>query len=266
MIDSHCHLDVPRFDPDRDAVLERAWAAGLTGLVVPAIGPSDWDALFELPVRDRRIQFGLGIHPQLLAELPPEDDERHLRRLDELLARGGAIAVGECGLDGPTVDRGVPMERQVRILRRHFELADKYGLPVLLHVFRCHPAFRELLREVTPPRAGVLMHSFSGGVDFARAYAKLGFWFSFAGPVTYENARKPLEALKVIPRDRLLLETDAPDQAPHPHRGHRSEPAFLPLICAGMARALEEEPEVLARQTTENAIRLFGEVFGPVSR
>ena len=112
----------------------------------------------------------------------------------------------------------------------------------------------------------MLLHSFSGGIDFAKLYAKRGLWFSFAGPVTYENARKPLAALEVIPRDRLLLETDAPDQAPHPHRGTRSEPAYVRLVCEGMARALGVEAAALAEQTTANAHRLFGEVFGPRSR
>jgi TatD DNase family protein len=260
LIDTHCHLDVERFDTDRAQVLERAWAAGLSGIVIPAIGPSAWEPLLKLPAQDRRLQVGLGIHPQLLPALPEAEDEAHLERLDALLARGGAVAVGECGIDGPSLP-GAPLDRQLRVLRRHFELARKHDLPLLLHCHRLHPAFRDFLKETPVPDAGVLMHSFSGGVDFAKLYARRGFHFSFAGPVSYAEARKPLEAVRAIPLDRLMAETDAPDQAPHPHRGSRSEPAFLPLVLEGMARALKRPPGELAETCTQNARRFFRNAF-----
>ncbi len=261
MIDTHCHLDAERFSPDRAQVLERAWAAGLTGIVVPAVGPADWEALLGLPAQDRRLQVGLGIHPQLLPDLPEAQDDAHLERLDALLSRGQAIAVGECGLDGPSLP-GAPLPRQLRVLRRHFELARKHRLPVLLHCHRLHPAFRDFLKEERFPEAGVLMHSFSGGVDFAKLYARLGCHFSFAGPVSYVEARKPLEAVRAVPLDRLMGETDAPDQAPHPHRGERSEPGYLPLVLSGLAHALSRPPEELAELTTANARRFFRGAFG----
>lgn len=256
MIDTHCHLDSPRFDPDRDAVLRRAWAAGVTGIVVPGIGPDEWPSLLDWPSRDARIHIGLGIHPQLLPELAPADDERNLELLDTLLSRGNALAVGECGIDGPSLP-GAPLERQLAVMERHFDLADKHGLPVLLHVFRLHPAMRDFLKRRGLPKAGLLMHSFSGGIDFAKLYARLGCHFSFAGPVTYEGARKPLEALKAIPLDRLMFETDAPDQAPHPHRGERSEPAYVKTVIAGAAGALGLEAAELERSSTEVAARFF---------
>lgn len=266
MIDTHCHLDAERFDPDREQVLSRAWAAGLTGLVIPAVGPDSWEALLELPRRDARIQVGLGIHPQLLPHLPPEDDHRHLSRLDALLGQGGAAAIGECGLDGPSVAAGAPMERQVAVLEGHFALAHKHRLPLLVHCHRVQPSLVDFLKAQRFPDAGVLMHSYSGGADLVRFYAKKGCHFSFAGPVSYQEARKPLDAVRAVPPDRLMAETDAPDQAPHPHRGERSEPGYLPLVIEGMARALERPAEEVARQTTENARRFFREAFGPPSR
>ncbi|MGQ0506203.1 MAG: TatD family hydrolase [Myxococcaceae bacterium] len=261
MIDTHCHLDAARFDDDRERVLERSWAAGLRGIVVPAVAPDTWEALLTLPRKDPRLQVGLGIHPQLLPELPPEEDNEHLERLDALLARGGAIAVGECGIDAPSLP-GAPLERQLHVLKRHFELARKHHLPVLVHCHRLHPVYRDFLEETPAPDAGVLMHSFSGGIDFAKRYAKRGFFFSFAGPVTFLEARKPLDALKAIPIDRLMAETDAPDQAPHPHRGTRSEPSYLPLIIGGMAHALGRTPDEMAQVTADNARRFFAGVFG----
>lgn len=256
MIDTHCHLDMPRFDGDRPAALERAWQAGLTGLVIPGVGPSTWEALLEWPRRDARVQVGLGIHPQFLPDLDERDDERHLARLDELLGRGGVIAVGECGLDGPTAEQ-TPMERQVRVLKAHFALARKHRLPLLMHCLRAHPVLLEVLKTEPVPEAGLLMHSYSGSADLTKKYLKHGCHFSFAGPVSFTEARRPIDALKSVPLDRLLAETDAPDQAPHPHRGQRSEPAYLPLILEAMASARGEAPATLKAAVLENTKRLF---------
>lgn len=252
MIDTHCHLDVPRFDPDRSEVLERAWAAGVTGMVIPAIGPRAWEPLLGWPRRDPRVQVGLGIHPQLLPSLDPADDEKHLTLLDSLLPRG-AIAVGECGLDGPS-EPGAPMERQLRVLHAHFELARKHHLPLLVHCYRAHPHLQRYLKEHPIPEAGLLMHSYSGSADLTPFYVKAGCHFSFAGPVSFPEARRPLDALGKIPLERLMGETDAPDQAPHPHRGERSEPGYLPLILDSMATFLGVE---LRERTAENARRFF---------
>jgi TatD DNase family protein len=260
VIDSHCHLDMPRFDADRDAVLERTWAAGVTGLVVPGVAPATWEALLEWPARDRRVQVGLGIHPQFLPELDERDDERHLAELDSLLGRGVAIAVGECGLDGPTKE-AVPMERQLRVLKAHFALARKHRLPLLMHCLRAHPELLKLLETEPVPEAGLLMHSYSGSADLTKKYVRHGCHFSFAGPISFEEARRPIDALRSVPLDRLLVETDAPDQAPHPHRGQRSEPAFLPIIVDAMARGRGDAVDPLRASLLQNTLRLFP-VFG----
>lgn len=259
MIDTHCHLDVEKFDADRAQVLERAWGAGVTGIIVPAIGPSAWEALLRWPARDARVQVGLGIHPQLLPQLPPEDDARHLATLDAMLARKGAVAVGECGLDGPSADKA-PMDRQVTVLKAHFALARKHGLPLLVHCLRAHPVMLQLLKTEAVPPAGLLMHSYSGPRELTGKYVKHGCHFSFAGPVTFEEARKPIEALGAVPLDRLMAETDAPDQAPHPHGGSRSEPAYLPLILAAMAKARNEPLETVRAATVGNTKRFFREL------
>lgn len=257
MIDTHCHLDVPRFDGDRDEVLQRAWAAGITGLVVPAIGPDAWEALLKWPLRDARVQVGLGIHPQLLPELDPADDDANLAKLDALLTRGGAIAVGECGLDGPS-ESGAPMERQLRIFDAHVKLARKHRLPLLVHCFRAHPHLLRYLKTEPIPEAGLLMHSYSGSADLTPKYVKAGCHFSFAGPVSFLEARRPLEALRAIPVDRLMVETDAPDQAPHPHRGERNEPALLPLIVRAMEQALERPLQETLLANTRRFFPAFG--------
>jgi TatD DNase family protein len=260
LIDTHCHLDVERFDEDRDEVLARAFAAGVQGLVIPAIGPSSWEPLLEWTAREPRVAVGLGIHPQLLPALPEAEDEPALERLDALLARGGAAAVGECGLDGGSLE-GAPLERQLRVLRAHWALARKHQLPVLLHCLRAHPALVEFFKTETFPEAGILMHSYSGGMDLAKFYAARGCHFSFAGPVSFAEARKPLDALRAVPFERLMLETDAPDQAPAPHRGKRSEPAYLRHIVEGAARALGRPTDEVATATTRTARSFFKREF-----
>lgn len=257
MIDTHCHLDASRFDADREAVLARAWDAGLEAIVVPGVAPDEWEPLLALAQGEPRIRVGLGIHPQALADWPESADDAALAKLDALLSRGGAIAVGECGLDGPTLP-AAPIERQLRVLEAHFALARKHRLPLLLHCFRTHPAMVALLQREPLPERGGVMHSYSGGADLARFYGKLGLYFGFAGPVTFQEARKPLDSVRAVALDRLLAETDAPDQAPHPHRGERSEPSYLPRIVEALARVRGVDPAEMASRTTENARRLFG--------
>jgi TatD DNase family protein len=256
VIDSHCHLDGRAFDADREAVLARARAAGVTDLVVPAVEPSGWAGLLELASDHPGVHAALGIHPQALPGLDPAHDDRHLADLEALLSRGGAVAVGECGLDGPTVAAGVPLDRQLAVLRGHLGIARRLGLPLILHSLRSHDSMREALDRDGVPGGGVL-HSFSGSAEQVPRLAELGLHFSFAGPVTYEAARKPLAAVRAVALDRLLVETDAPDQTPRPHRGARNEPGNLPLVLAGVASAIGATPAELDVLTTRNARRLF---------
>ena len=237
-------------------MLARAWAAGVEGILVPAIGPDAWDALLQLPRREPRVQIALGIHPQLLPELPEADDGPALERLDKLLGAGGAVAVGECGLDGPSAAAGAPMERQLRVLDAHARLARKHGLPLLVHCQRAHPALEEWLARTPLPDAGVVLHSYSGGPARVPAYVGRGCHLSYAGPVSWAEARKPIEALRLTPPERLLVETDAPDQAPAPHRGGRNEPAFLVRVVEATAAALGVGVEETGALVAENARRL----------
>jgi TatD DNase family protein len=262
MIDSHCHLDVPRFDVDRALALERAFGAGLQGMVIPAIGPQAWEPLLRWPARDARLQVALGIHPQLLPELPESEDDVHLERLDGLLGQGVACAVGECGLDGAASARA-PLERQLRVLDGHLRLAHKHRLPLLLHCQKAHPALEGWLERVRLPAAGAVLHSYSGGAERVSNYRAHGCWFSFAGPISWPEARRPVEALRAVPQDCLLAETDAPDQTPAPYRGQRSEPAFLLQVLDAMARQRGEDRAELAERVTDNSRRFFGRPFAP---
>lgn len=228
MIDTHCHLDLDAFADDRAATIARATAAGVTGMLVPAVRPASWDALVELCALHAAagVRGALGLHPQLVpAEVRgPVDVEGLAEAIRQAAAdRPGIVAIGECGLDGGTGS----LDLQIAVLRAHVRAARALRLPLVIHVLRAHDAAPRILREERVSEVGGVLHSYSGGADLVGPYAELGLAFSLAGPVTYENARRPVEAARAIPADLLLAETDAPDQSPVPYRGGRSEPAFL---------------------------------------
>ena len=250
MIDTHCHLDLAAFDADRDAVIARALAAGVSGILVPAIRPRTWAALAALVRRHTCLRQAVGVHPQVVPELSPDELADLEPRLTE--ACRDALAVGECGLDGATGSPALQRE----IFRIHVRVARALDKPLIVHVLRAHDEAPRILREEGPVRG--ILHSYSGGADLVATYAALGMAFSFAGPITYANARRPIEAARAVPDELLLAETDAPDQAPEPHRGGRSEPAFVADVIAGLATARGVSPAEMAALTTANARRLLG--------
>lgn len=252
MIDTHCHLDDAKYDHDRDAVAARALAAGVTGVLVPAIRPRTWGALRAMTTRlsPVGVRCAMGIHPQVVPELGEDEIGGDLEaRIAE--AGAHAAAIGECGLDGETGEQ----ELQERIFRAHVRVARSLGVPLVVHVLHAHDAAPRILRE--EKTAGGVLHSYSGSAELVPVYRDLGFAFSFAGPVTYENARRPIEAARAVPAELLLAETDGPDQAPVPYRGGRSEPAHLPAVIAGLAAARETTPAEINALTSANAIRVF---------
>jgi TatD DNase family protein len=259
VIDTHCHLDVAAFDPDREAVIARAIAAGVQGIVVPAIRPRSWAALMGLARAHAGVlRVALGVHPQIVPELDPGELPADL---PEALARACtaagslAVAIGECGLDGGTGAR----ELQETVLRAHVRAARALAKPLVVHVWRAHNRAPQVLREERAADVGGVLHSYSGGADLLPTYRDLGFAFSFAGPVTYPRTRRPLEAARAVPAQLLLAEADAPDQAPASRRGARSEPAFIAEVISGLAAARGEPAVEVAARTTENARRIFGD-------
>ncbi len=265
MIDTHCHLDDPRFDPDREDVWLRAKRAGISLAVVPAVHPRDWPRVVacarEHP--EERV-FALGIHPAALPELSLDEERLALAELATQLRTHGAVAVGECGLDGVVAARGdsrceATMDRQQRVLRAQLEVARALALPVVLHAFRAHEQLLVTLRSMGNFPAGGVVHSYSGGPELVAAYTKLGLSLSFGGSITRPSARKPVEALRRVPSHALLLETDAPDQPPSGLEipTQRCEPAHLRHTLRYAANLLKCSEEALEEQTEDNARKLF---------
>lgn len=250
LFDSHAHLDVSEFDPDRAEVLRRARDAGIGDVLVPAVTADGWPKLHELCAADPGLHPAYGLHPCFLSERVEDD----VARLEDWLDGHPAVAVGECGLDH--YEPGLDRARQLRVLQRHFELAHRFDLPLVLHARHAFAQVIEALRAFGEPLRGVV-HSFSGNLEQARELSRIGFSVGIGGPVTYERAQRLRRMVAALPAECLLLETDAPDQPGSQHQGERNEPACLVEVLRCVAELRGMDPAELARTTTENACRLF---------
>jgi len=253
LVDTHCHLDVAEFDPDRDAVVARARAAGVAHQVVPAIEAGTWPALQALCHDSPGLHPAYGLHPTFLDRHQPA----HLQQLGDWLERERPVAVGECGLDFYV--EGLDPGLQQTYFDAQLALARELDLPVIVHARRAVEQVIAAIRRFGPLRG--VIHSYPGSEEQARQLWKLGFLLGIGGPVTYARARRLHRVVAAVPLEQLLLETDAPDQPDAEHRGQRNEPARLPLVCAHVARLRGMPPEALAAATTANARRLFGLPF-----
>lgn len=250
LVDSHCHLDAGEFDRDRDAVIARARAAGVTRQVVPAIHATDWPKLRDICTGANGLFPAYGLHPMFLAEHRPE----HLSQLREWIERERPVAVGECGLD--YFVEGLDHDAQQRYFEGQLALAREYDLPVIVHARRAVDAVVASIREVGKLRG--VVHSWSGSRQQAEQVWDLGFLLGIGGPVTYERARRLRRLVADMPLEHLLLETDAPDQPDSGNRGQRNEPARLRTVCETIAGLRGVSPEEVAQATSANAERLFG--------
>jgi len=258
LVDSHCHLDAPEFDGDRDAVLERARAAGVRQQVVPAVAAAGWTKLRGICAASPGLFPAYGLHPMYLAEHRPE----HLVELRGWIERERPVAVGECGLD--FFVEGLDAARQDTYFEGQLRLAREFDLPLIVHARRAVDAVIAAVRRIDGPGSSPgqalrgVVHSFSGSPEQARQLWRLGFMIGLGGPVTYERANRLRSLVASMPLEYLLLETDAPDQPDAGIRGERNEPARLAVVRDAIAGLRGASPEEIAVATTRNAERLFG--------
>ncbi|MBR9990294.1 MAG: TatD family hydrolase [Gemmatimonadetes bacterium] len=248
MFDSHCHLTDDRFAADLDEVLDRAWAAGLTGIVTIASSADDARAAFDIARRDPRIHSTAGVHPHEAGSVRPE----HYDAIRELCTAPGIVAIGETGLDYHYDNS--PRDTQRAVFQRQLEIAADTGLPVVVHSRSADQDTAAMIRDA---HASGVLHCFAGGVDLFETAMVAGWFISFAGLITFRNFAN-VDLLRATPRDRLLLETDSPYLAPVPHRGRRNEPAWVVETCRAAADLRGEDAALLAATTTANARRFYG--------
>jgi TatD DNase family protein len=250
LVDSHCHLDAPEFDPDRADVVARARAAGVVQQVIPAVAASGWEKLRAICTHWPGLHPAYGLHPMYLDAHRTE----HLELLAQWLERERPCAVGECGLDHFV--EGLDPEQQRVYFVRQLELARDFDLPVILHARRAVDEVIAALRRIGGLRG--VVHSWSGSEEQARQLFGLGFHLGIGGPITFERAQRLRRTVAGMPLEHLLLETDAPDQPPASARGQRNEPTRLAEVLETIATLRGVEASVIAQATTDNARALFG--------
>ena len=250
LYDSHSHLDAPEFDADREAVIARAEASGVTQQLVPAVAYAGWPATKATCALRPGLRAAYGLHPMYLAEHAPA----HLDALPGWIEREKPAAVGECGLD--FFVEGLDADTQRHYFVRQLGIARDFGLPVVLHARRAVDEVIATIRRIGPLRG--VVHSWSGSEEQAGQLWRLGFSLGIGGPVTFERARRLRRTVATMPIEHLLLETDSPDQPDAARRGQRNQPAFLVDVLREVARLRGESEETVAEATRRNAEALFG--------
>lgn len=250
LVDTHCHLDIEAFDGDREQVLRRTRACGVTRMVVPGVNADRWPGLLQLCEHEDGLYPALGLHPVYLCQHRPQD----VKLLAQLIEQHRPLAVGEIGLD--YFVRDVDHGQQQALFEAQLMVAREAGLPVILHVRKAHDQVLATLRRIRVK--GGTAHAFNGSLQQARQYRDLGFMLGFGGMLTYERSRRIRSLAAQLPLDAMVLETDAPDMTVAAHHGQRNSPEYLPDCLQALADIRDEDPEQVARQTTANACSVLG--------
>jgi TatD DNase family protein len=254
LVDSHAHIDFPQFADDREAMLERARAAGVTTLLAIGSGPGPEKMDCALPYAENCdwIYATVGIHPHEAKDVTP----RHLEQLAVLAKHPKVIAWGEIGLDY-FYDHS-PRDIQDKVFREQMALARDAKLPLIIHCRDAWPDCLQLLEEVwLPTGLGGILHCFTGTIQEANRGLDAGFMISFAGNSTYPKTQNIRDVAREIPLDRMLIETDSPFLAPQPYRGKRNEPAYVAEVARTLASVRNLSPEEVAASTAANFRRFF---------
>lgn len=264
VFDSHAHLQDARVT-DPASVWTRAREAGVRRVLLAGVDADDWErqaALAHLP----GVYQSVGIHPQVAAIIGDRERASQLERLERALeqrsrsrASAGAsaiVAIGEIGMDG-VGDRRSAYGAQAELFEAQLRLAKAHDMPIILHILRAHEEALKILETVGVPSAGGVVHSYSGSPELVPRYLEHGLDLSFSGSITWHEGGRAARAVKACPIDRLLVETDAPDQTPLDHRPEANEPMFLSSVVRSIASIIGTSESEIAETTYRNASRVF---------
>lgn len=251
LVDSHAHLDDARFEADRDAVLARAWNAGIRKIVTIGNGNGPDDMGCGVPIAEKNdwIYTTAGVHPHDAARV----ETRHYALLRETARHEKVVAIGEAGLDYHYDNS--PRDVQREVFRTQAALAKQLNLPLIVHTREADADTEAVLRDESPSLG--VVHCFTSGEGLADFALSIGFFISFSGIVTFPNARALADIACRVPSDRILVETDCPYLAPVPHRGKRNEPSFISDTARFLANVRGVSVEEFEAQTSANFDRLF---------
>ncbi|WP_429820323.1 TatD family hydrolase [Ensifer sp. B1-9] len=255
LIDTHCHLDFPDFEAERDAIVARAREAGVEQMITISTRVKRFETVLSIAEAYPNVFCSVGTHPH------NADEELDITTEDlvRLSAHPKVVAIGEAGLD--YFYDNAPRDAQAEGLRRHIAAARETGLPLVIHSRSADEDMAAILTEETGKGAfPFLLHCFSSGPDLARIGVELGGYVSFSGILTFPKSEELREIAKTVPHDRMIVETDAPYLAPKPFRGKRNEPAYVAHTAAVLAETIGVSTEEIATITTENAFRIFSKM------
>ena len=252
MIDSHCHLDLPEFEPDWQDVLNSAVKQGVERILIPGTAVSGWQRQQDMAADNAQLDVAFGLHPYFF----PDEPDNALAALRQQLQTTTIkpVAIGEIGIDG-AIDTS--LKAQQSLFEAQLEMASEQSLPVILHHHRSHHLLLESIKRSRFTQGGVI-HAFSGSEQVARQYIDVGFKLGIGGTITYSRAQKTRQTVANIPLQHLLLETDAPDMPMSGRQGARNEPQFIGEVVAALADLHGITPEAVIEQTTANYFALFG--------
>lgn len=268
--DTHCHFDFIEFNADRASLWQACSAQGITQLLMPGVAPAQWKTAAQLCSQFDGLYYAAGIHPHWIEQQQwfQQDADGLLvsatqEKITALIAAevtqsasngiSRCLAIGECGLDKLIA---TPIALQQQLLNLHIDIANQLHKPLIVHCVRAHNEMIALLKK-NKPKAGGVIHAFSGSYEVAQQYVDLGFYLGVGGTITYERAQKTRAAVAQISLEYLLLETDAPDMPLQGKQGQRNSPEYLPLIAQVLAQLRGETLATIATATSRNAQTLF---------
>lgn len=257
IIDTHCHLDDKRFDEDLLEVLKRAKDKKVLACIIPGANPDDLEKAKDISQKYDELFFAAGVHPYDISKF----DEKLLR---DFLVHPKCIAVGECGLDYYRLPKEEnkkieEKKRQKEIFIEQIKIAKEFKKPLIIHVREASFDTKEILINNNAKEVGGVLHCFNAS-EILLEMSNYGFYFGIGGVITFKNAKKLVNILPKIPKDRIVIETDSPYLTPHPHRGKRNEPSYTVYIAKRISEILGMEYDEVCDLTTKNAKRLFKEL------
>lgn len=254
IVDTHCHLDDERYNDDLDEILENARQKGVEKFIIPGADPKSLERAVEISQQYEMVYFAVGVHPY--------DAQNYDRSyLEKFVKHPKCVAIGECGLDYyrlPENSEEIAAEKKLQkeVFTDQILWAKELQKPLIVHIRESSADCLELLEKYAGKEGGVL-HCYNADESLLKL-ANHNFYYGIGGVLTFKNARKLINVYPKIPRERLLIETDAPYLTPHPHRGERNEPSFTTFVAAKMSELSNLSRLEIEQITTENSTRLFG--------
>ncbi len=254
IIDTHCHLDNIQYQDDIDEVILRARESGIEAFLIPGADPKELPKAVFLSEKYDDVFFAVGVHPY-------DMEDFDLEVLKKYVDHPKCIAVGECGLDYYRLPEDVQekehnIQQQKEIFKAQIEFAKEVKKPLIVHIREASDDSRTILIENNAKEVGGVLHCFNAS-EHLLPLSEHNFYFGIGGVLTFKNAKKLVEVLPKIPKEKLLIETDGPYLTPHPHRGTRNEPHYTTLVAQKMSELLQMDQKELENLTTANAKSLF---------